>query len=281
MSRQDPQPGPISQHLVKMQANGQQALSGATHDQYTVQEKPQKRSAHWTGFVGKTLWDWFNLLAGAVLIPLVIAAATIGFGWQQNQLAQKQHDSDQAIALDQQRQAILQAYEDTIKDLLLTKGLQTSKPGDGVRTVARAETLSALRQLDGERKGLLMQFLSEGDLISQNTDGDAIIPLIGVDLRKANLSLVDLSRVDLTFAQLSGTNLRGAVLREAFLAGADLRSADLQGANLTYVQLSGANLRGADLRGAHLQGADLEDADLQGANFQGATMPDGSGSPST
>jgi uncharacterized protein YjbI with pentapeptide repeats len=281
MSIQDPQPGPISQHLVKMQANVQQALSGATYDRHPVQEKPQRKSAHWTGFGGKTLWDWFNLLGATVLIPLVIAAATIGFGWQQNQLAQKQHDGDQAIALDQQRQAIFQAYEDDIKDLLLTKGLQTSKPGDGVRTVARAETLSALRQLDGERKGLLIQFLSEGGLISQNTDGYAIIPLTEADLREANLSLVDLSRVDLTFAQLNGTNLRGAVLREAFLAGADLEDADLRGANLTYVQLSGANLRRADLRGSHLQGADLEDADLQGANFQGATMPDGSGVPPT
>ena len=71
-----------------------------------------------TGFSGKTLWDWLNLL-GILAIPLVVVGATIVFGLIQTNLAQKQHDSDQAIAkqqhasdqaiaLDQQRAAILQ-----------------------------------------------------------------------------------------------------------------------------------------------------------------------------
>jgi len=37
----------------------------------------------WTGFAGKTLWDWLSV----ALIPLVIAVATIGLGLLQLYLA--------------------------------------------------------------------------------------------------------------------------------------------------------------------------------------------------
>jgi len=78
-----------------------------------------------TGFEGKTLWDWLQLL-GILAIPLVVASATLFFGIQQANLANQQHENDQKIAnqqhendqksvLDQQRAAILQTYIDNCR----------------------------------------------------------------------------------------------------------------------------------------------------------------------
>ncbi len=70
-----------------------------------------------------------------MLIPVVIAAATIWFSMQQNatslqlakqqhdsdqRIAQQQHDNDQIIALDQQRQMVLQTY-DVNPNIILAK----------------------------------------------------------------------------------------------------------------------------------------------------------------
>ena len=58
------------------------------------------KTAHkWTGFKGKTLWDWLQLL----IIPLVLAVGGFVYGaWQ--------HDADQNCALDQQHATVLQTY---------------------------------------------------------------------------------------------------------------------------------------------------------------------------
>jgi uncharacterized protein YjbI with pentapeptide repeats len=250
MSTQNLQPDPISQQLANVQENKPQAPSGDAKSQQLPGSKSPKRTTQWTGFTGKTLWDWLNLLGGAILIPVVIGAATLWFSSQQ-------HASDQAIALDQQQQVVFQTSEDNIKDLLLTKGLETSKPGDEVRIVARAEILAALRQLDKERKGLLIQFLDEANLIAQRPNNDVIIYLWGADLSEADLSGVIFHNVN-----LSGTILRGA----------NLQSADLHGANLSQTSLRGASLEGADLHGANLHEADLVETDFGAANLHGADL---------
>src|SRR5205807_7717284 len=89
-----------------------------------------------TGFEGKTLWDWLQLL-GVLAIPLILGIATLLFGIQQahladvqhqsdQKLAQQQHEADQQSILDQQRQATLVTYQDDMRDLLLNRGLLTS-----------------------------------------------------------------------------------------------------------------------------------------------------------
>src|SRR5215469_8188854 len=45
-----------------------------------------KTTRNWTGFKGRTLWDWLQLL-GVLAIPLVVVGATIAFGIQQAHLA--------------------------------------------------------------------------------------------------------------------------------------------------------------------------------------------------
>ena len=201
-----------------------------------------------TSFQRKTLWDLVMLLA-TLLIPLVIVGATIGFGWWQAHLADLQHQSDQQRALDQQRAAILQTYMDNIQDLLLNHNLLKSNPYDptnpyhDVEVLARAQTLTALEGLDPERKGRLLIFLHEVNLIGFLDNGEI------------QNNIIDLSGANLSNADLTGADLSGANLHDTFLVGANLSAANLSGALLGDADLSRANLAGADLSAAHLHEA--------------------------
>ena len=170
--------GPIAQHLAHNQSNRQKPLTG----------QQQKRVSSWVGFSGKTLWDWLQLLA-ALAIPLALGIATISLSIQQDNANQLNREADIALQTDQQREAVLTSYIQNIKDLVSTEGLLKSKSGDGIRVIARAQTLVALQQLDGARKTILIQFLSEAGLITNNNaTKDIIIHLRNADLRNADLS---------------------------------------------------------------------------------------------
>jgi uncharacterized protein YjbI with pentapeptide repeats len=224
---------------------------------------------------GKSYWDWLDLIS-KLAIPIVVLGATLFFGIQQANLANQQHDNDQKIAnmqheadqqqaLDQQRQAALVTYQDSIKDLLLHQGLLTSNPDDEIRVIARTETLAAMRQLDGRRNSFLVQFLRDAHLIGTNL-------ITGKDQNIVNFEHADLNSTDLSGVNLSGVNLRGVILYSANLSLANLGStnlslADLNGANLSRVGLREADLNGADLRYATLTGAILVNTNLTGALY--------------
>ena len=229
-----------------------------------------------TGFTERALWDWL-MLVGVLAIPIAVAFGSFMFSQQQTLSSQaaseKQHQTDLQIAAEQQRESTLRTCIDEMKDLLLNKGLRTSKPGEEVRAVARVEVLAALRQLDGERKGLLMRFLSEAKLIiSLDIKNDVIIDLSSADLNGADLTRVDLSGAHLTGADLIGADLTGAHLGRVGLIGADLTGAHLTGADLIGAHLFGAHLTGADLNDADLSDADLMNADLKRAELRDAHL---------
>ncbi len=212
---------------------------------------PQKKTpANWTGFAGKTFWDWLQLL----IIPIVIAGLAAWFNITQAQISvqasQKQHDTDVQLAADQERETVLVTFESAMSDLLLRDNLRSSKTGDAVRVVARARTLAALQSLDPTRKGYLVRFLFEAQLLMSGAPDNPI--------------------VDLRDADLSGANLTGANLHEADLSGANLHEADLFSADLTSADLSGANLTSAQVGTLQL---------AQARSLQGATLPDGSKHP--
>ena len=189
---------------------------------------------------GKTLWDWMQLL----IIPFVLTVGGLLFSTYQ-------HDADQQRALDQQQATVLQTYIDNIQDLLLNHNLRNSKPDDEVAIIARARTLTALQGLDSERKGRLLTFLHEADLIGY-IDANGVVQKRVIDLYNANLSGADLTAADLTGANLSQVDLNGA-----YLGNADLTSADLSGVHLAHADLFFANLTNADLSQAILDDADL------------------------
>jgi Pentapeptide repeats (8 copies) len=214
----------------------------------------------WTGFLNKTLWDWLQLL----IIPLVLAVAALLFNLATTR-------NEQKIALDKQREDLLQTYIDRMSELLLKEQLRSSAPDAEVRNVARVRTTTILFQLDARRIEFVFAFLRESGLMSA-TSNDSVVSLSQANLRKLNLS---------------GANLYQTNFSEAILFRADLRDANLIEANLSKTILRKANLSEAILRGADLSEADLSLADLSGAevtteqldkakSLQGATMPDGS-----
>jgi hypothetical protein len=75
---------------------------------------------------GKTLWDWLQLL----IIPLVLAVAALLFNLAttrtEQEIATQRYEQDKSIALDKQREDLLQTYLDRMSELLL-KGVSISK----------------------------------------------------------------------------------------------------------------------------------------------------------
>jgi hypothetical protein len=265
-----------------------------------------------TGFEGKSLWDWMELL----IIPTVLAGGAFF-------LNRSERNTEREIATDRQQEAALQSYLGRMAELLLKEKLRTTKKAE-VRDVARTLTLTLLRGLDPTRKVIVLRFLIESGLIYRRKpivslwESDfndiylrgALFPqalfLSGAKFHTADLSYADLRGSNLGYAELIDTNLfstflsdanlfhanlRGANLALTHLDGADLRDADLRGATLKFTHLKNAKLRDADLRGAEFLGVGLQDADLTDANLEGskvtneelalakslkgATMPDG------
>jgi uncharacterized protein YjbI with pentapeptide repeats len=204
------------------------------------------RLGRWAGFGDKTLWNILELL----IVPAVLAIGAFYLEEQasnrQEQIADERYKQEQRIASSRYQQETLKAYFDQMTQLLLEKNLRNSKPESEVRSIARARTLTALRELDETRKGLLLKFLHEAKLISQNK------------------TVVSLSDADLSGADLTGANLSHADLTGGKLTGGKLSGAYLSGAYLSYARLRGTDLRGAYLSGAYLRLADLEDANLTG-----------------
>ncbi|SRR5258708_4434468 len=213
-----------------------------------------------TGFEDKTRWDQLQLLAqvvGAFAIPLSIIGLIIGV-WQFN----AQQAANQAQALDQQHQTTLDTYLDRMSDLLLMDHLRTNSDA---QALAVARTFTALRNLDGTRKGYLIKYLWDAQLINEP---HVILPMPGADLSDAVFAIANqhpnLSSISLIFDILYRADLSGVILAEA-----NLSNAYLGGANLSNTNLEGTNLNSANLNGTNLQGAIYNSAPIQIHNTQG------------
>jgi uncharacterized protein YjbI with pentapeptide repeats len=238
----------------------------------------------WTGLPNQTFWDWLDLL----IVPFVLAIGGYLFTRSENR-------ATQAAAERRAQDEALQAYLDNISNMLIPNREQPSlykaRPGDSLSEVARAQTLTVLPRLDGNRKAQVVQFLYESGLIVK---GHQVLNLSGADFSRAILAgsrdwmdaqfRSDLSgttlfgrRGWLWNADLRGVDLREAILRDALLRGAvligaDFRRADLRGASLFKANLRGAILVEANLGGTFLRGADLSGAIVGGASFIGADL---------
>jgi uncharacterized protein YjbI with pentapeptide repeats len=172
----------------------------------------------------------------AVIVAGVIASITAAVGLANLRLTRRDLEQQRELEAQRTQGTALQAYYEQIGKLLTDKHLRTTKDED-VRELARAQTLTLLRELDADRKGSLLTFLHAAELIQTKPPA---VRLAFADLRNANLRKA---------------NLGGANLQNVYLEGADLREA-----NLRYAILMGADLRNADLRNADLRSADLRNA---------------------
>jgi uncharacterized protein YjbI with pentapeptide repeats len=171
-------------------------------------------------------------------------------------------------------------------ELMLKEGLQSSDRDSQVREIARARTLLALQSIDAKRKGLLLRFLYDADLIKNpeslqtNTTEDqagllaCIIRLEGADLGGVDLSGLDLKCINLIGVNLEGANFFAANLQDAMLAKAKLDNANLGGAAMVRAKLEGASLRHTYLHGAFFMFANAVNADFTEATAVSAKFHD-------
>jgi uncharacterized protein YjbI with pentapeptide repeats len=235
----------------------------------------------------KTLWDWMSLL----LVPAMIAILTAGLAWWQTSSEQAQKAQEAALkrqqaarqqSLEAQNTAI-QLYLGQMSALLLEDNLRNAAPYSEVRLLAQARTTSVLQAVEPENQRIILQFISEANLVQKNGAQQPIISLDHTDLSASDLRYLDLRGADLSFANLSEANLSFANLGDANLTSANLSDAALFRANLSGADLKIADLSGADLRDAILSGANLnsatgitnEELEQQASSLEGATMPNG------
>jgi Pentapeptide repeats (8 copies) len=221
----------------------------------------------------KSGWDKAAVIvqaAGGLAIIVSLVALLIGvrqFNLQQKASAEQQ--------LNQQRQDTLSDYLNDMSGLVLNYGLTKSKPSAPVRAIADARTITAVRDLDGDRKATLIRYLWEAHLITQP---NPVLNLFNADLNdavftNANLYQIYLSQVSLSNAVFTDARLLGAYLHRTVLIQANLAHANLECyEQITCTNLSGAYLMRANLTDAKLSGADLAGADLSGANLRGADL---------
>ena len=180
-----------------------------------------------TGFVGRTFWDWIGLIG----ISGAIGAVGV-------YLARQQRQRDEQVAEERVQEEAVQKYLDQMSNLIVDQKL-LEQPKDSVGKVAQARTIAVLLALDAKHKRGPLRLVYELALINRK---NPFIALTNASLDHADLSELALPNSCLSHADLRATNLSGANLR-----GCDLSKADLRGALLTNADLSGADLTDANL----------------------------------
>ena len=248
----------------------------------------------------KTLWDWLQLL----IVPLVLALAAFGLNAaqvdrdrrqeerraeQERKLEARRAARDRASAEDRAREETLRTYLQQMSDLMTRPGRATAD----TQTLAQTLTLVALRRLDGARKGLVVEFLIEADLIETaaappapvaspgcGAPGQHACRRIGVSVSLENADLREAIMPPSLSSEVGGAVValgpggrplpRAAAAAVSFVGwfdGADLRNADFRGRALMGVTFDGADLRGATFSGASLDGTSFSGACVSGARF--------------
>ncbi|HEX6383438.1 MAG TPA: pentapeptide repeat-containing protein [Anaerolineae bacterium] len=247
-----------------------------------------------TGFEKRTLWDWLDKLVAPVVVAIAAwwlnrlnelekkSTARIDKLQEEvreRELAAERLEEQRNLAIDLQQQTLLETYFGHMTELLLDRGLRSSKRGDEVtdevtevKGIARARTLALFWSLNGKRKGLVLRFLYDLRLLYQ----EYLVDLRGADLSSAELTGVRLHSANLREVNLSAAHLRGSGLNGVFFIGANLQNADLQGADLRGADLNRADLKEARLNDAKLHSAKLDEALLNGAELARAELDEAS-----
>lgn len=212
----------------------------------------------------KTVWDWLEV----IVVPVVLG---VGIWWLNDQQAKVNRD----IAFQKQLQTIMGQYFDRMTELLFTPGItQSDSDKAKAQVIGRARTLDVLNSLDGKRKGQILLFLQEANLITRivNED-DSLSPPI-ISLNKANLAEAELRGINLEQAVLEDLTLNGSNLNNAWLKGCRLIRSTLVGASLRDANLVESFLGQASIQGADFTNAKLNDADLNGCGLEDAILID-------
>lgn len=240
---------------------------------------------------------WINVVTGA-LVPLMIGIFTVVLTIQQYRISERHRQQDQQIARayreQDQRQAddlhFQQVYRDYIKDIseIVFKLKHMNRTFRDNRTrfhYIRSKTLSALRELDSERKTHLFMFLYETKLLPT-------LDLSGCDLshitlnssrsKKYEFRNLSLALSDLTSASFIGCQFKvGVNFKESMMFRTQFFKSNFscmkrytidEPAEHVHVYFDGTQLIGSDFSETSLCDISFNGADLSYANFTRATL---------
>lgn len=212
----------------------------------------------WSGFQKKSFWDWLQLL----IVPLMLALGAF-------YLNSAADFRDYQIAQERKQQEILTDYFSKMQGLIVetkkikeTSGYTKLHPKDEAarllpefRSTAQALTLSVLEQLDGERKGKVITYLAESQLITANNDNQSSRPEIKLD--GANLQKLELKDQVFSYINIAGADMTSTELSDILISDSDLSRVNLTEAVLQYVTFKNSNLSGVNLDGASLTNTNI------------------------
>jgi uncharacterized protein YjbI with pentapeptide repeats len=220
----------------------------------------------WTGFGkseiddkvshAKTLWDWLDLL----IIP--VALGLIGWAYSEIEKVKSQNKEEERKQND-----LLESFLETMTKLLMEHDLQ-SNPSQQTIAIARARINVAFNNLNGQRKGQILQFLYESDLIELKPK----LLLLGANLQNSILDEIVLGKSEINGAFFNNSSIQRANLKGAIFIGCDFSQVNftnsiLENANLSYSNLSNSQLKNVDLTSVNLEGANLNGANLEGSKI--------------
>ena len=200
----------------------------------------------------KPIWDWLELL----LIPLLLALLGWFITWKNNK-------NEREITKNKSLQESFDSYLEFMSKLILENDMANSDDHK-VPIIARARTINFLDSADSEKRGLVLQFLAETNLICAP---NPIINLNGINLNKTKLRNIRLEKISLKGVHLKNCDFKGANLK-----GSDFTSSNFENCNLSNSNLENSNLTYADMENVNLTNGNLVKATIDGTNFKQAKM---------
>ncbi|WP_238142327.1 pentapeptide repeat-containing protein [Microcystis aeruginosa] len=218
----------------------------------------------WSGFQKKSFWDWLQLL----IIPLMLALGAF-------YLNSAADFRDYQIAQEQKHQEILTDYFSKMQDLIVETKKSKQTPGSKesnseerllteFRPTAKALTLSVIEQLDGKRKGKVITYLAESQLITNEPSTQPEIQLDGANLDDIELGnngqRNSLNEKEMTI--MDKIKIKNANMKRANLSGLQLLDSDLSGSNLENATLKNVEFTGSIMIGSRFINGKITDVDF-------------------
>lgn len=191
-----------------------------------------------TFFLGVSIWEWVRVSFNATVIGLLSVFLRQFLKSQDDkkkkkeaEIAKKALAQEKEIREERLRYDKLKDYLDQMTEVLLRDNTLDDDSDQLLKAVVRARTIVVLQELDSKRRGPVIRFLEDCNIIQ----------------------FLDLSKANLQGANLKGVNLNSSYFRKADFQRANLQDTELNDANLEFADLTSVNLSGADISGANLK----------------------------
>ncbi|UJR07448.1 hypothetical protein I4U23_011734 [Adineta vaga] len=209
----------------------------------------------------------------AALPTIVFGVFTIVFTIQQNASARATREQDQRQADETNRRVIFKEYIDDMKELLLDENFKENSYKSLLHM--RVQTLTALRNLDADRKHDIILFLYENHLIRH--DKSPNIELHGADLTdvkfgKSSIEICDLTNISLPGISAQNIQFDGCLLTQARFNNALMSNAKFHSCQLAYVNFVKTNLTNAQFCDNQLYYANFTNALLTRTSIKGGVF---------